>query len=153
MRDERNAAIILVTHQLQYVHAADKVLVLDDHGNQCFFGSSKEMLYNRSRFPFLDLGSSDDDSLLRSPTSLSPSSASKLQCSPEFVNNSFVLSDQDSIQLENSFELVPSDLVSIDFLKAEDENTAEILSSLPSQISSIALNPESGILFFKLFFF
>lgn len=34
-----NKATILVTHQLQYLEFADKILVLDIDGNQTFYGS------------------------------------------------------------------------------------------------------------------
>jgi len=39
----RNKAVVLATHQLQYLPFADKILVLDNEGQQIFFGSFIEL--------------------------------------------------------------------------------------------------------------
>ncbi|KAI8506460.1 Multidrug resistance-associated protein 4 [Branchiostoma belcheri] len=52
---------ILVTHQLQFLNKADKILVLDK-GNQVTFGTYEEVLASGADFAQLLLGKSDDDS-------------------------------------------------------------------------------------------
>ncbi|XP_078692980.1 ATP-binding cassette sub-family C member 4-like [Branchiostoma floridae x Branchiostoma belcheri] len=52
---------ILVTHQLQFLNKADKILVLDK-GNQVTFGTYEEVLASGADFAQLLVGKSDDDS-------------------------------------------------------------------------------------------
>lgn len=50
-----NKSIILATHQIQYIPYADKVLVIDNDGNQTFFGTYKELLIREKEFKNLQL--------------------------------------------------------------------------------------------------
>ncbi|XP_019642584.1 PREDICTED: multidrug resistance-associated protein 4-like [Branchiostoma belcheri] len=52
---------ILVTHQLQFLNKADKILVLDK-GNQVSFGTYEEVLASGADFAQLLVGKGDDDS-------------------------------------------------------------------------------------------
>jgi hypothetical protein len=42
---DKDKAVVLVTHQLQYLQYANKILVLDENGNQVFFGSYEELMH------------------------------------------------------------------------------------------------------------
>eukprot|EP01038_Epipyxis_sp_PR26KG_P011896 gene11896-15916_t len=51
----RNKGIILVTHQLQYLKHADKVLVLDKNGRQTFYGSYSDVQADKMVNSILEL--------------------------------------------------------------------------------------------------
>lgn len=57
---EKKKAIVLVTHQLQYLKHSDKVLVLNKEGNQCFYGSYEELMKQKDILAFLEL---EDDNV------------------------------------------------------------------------------------------
>lgn len=48
-------AVILTTHQLQYLPFADKIIVLDNGGHQVFYGNYDELMKRESEFSFLEL--------------------------------------------------------------------------------------------------
>jgi len=52
----RGKAVLLVTHQLQYLSMADEVLVLGKTGEQLFIGSYEEFLMKKDDFKFLEVG-------------------------------------------------------------------------------------------------
>jgi ATP-binding cassette, subfamily C (CFTR/MRP), member 4 len=78
----RNKAVILVTHQLQYLKYADKVLVLDKSGKQSFYGDYLGLTENRQIMDTLELNplnAVDDESLSVDTSSRSvPLTSSKL---------------------------------------------------------------------------
>jgi ABC-type multidrug transport system ATPase subunit len=49
------ASIILATHQIQYLPYSDKVLVIDNDGNQAFYGTYEELLSREKEFETLQL--------------------------------------------------------------------------------------------------
>lgn len=55
LKKEKQRAVVLVTHQLQNLQYADKILVLDQIGHQSFFGSYSDLMERASDFPYLDL--------------------------------------------------------------------------------------------------
>jgi ATP-binding cassette, subfamily C (CFTR/MRP), member 4 len=61
----KGKGVILATHQLQYLPYADKIVVLNDDGQQVFYGTYNELISRESEFSFLDLqkpsNSSTDD--------------------------------------------------------------------------------------------
>lgn len=71
----RGKAIVLVTHQLQFLPRADKILVLDTHGNQVFYGVYSELEARSEEFPFLDLRKRteavEDSSAIETPAEVS----------------------------------------------------------------------------------
>jgi ABC-type multidrug transport system fused ATPase/permease subunit len=52
---KRNKATLLVTHQLQYLEFADKILVLDGEGNQTFYGSYAQLQTSPAVLSSLDM--------------------------------------------------------------------------------------------------
>lgn len=60
----RGKGVILATHQLQYLKFADKIVVLDEFGEQKFYGNFDSLLARASEFDYLDLNNptKDDDS-------------------------------------------------------------------------------------------
>jgi ATP-binding cassette, subfamily C (CFTR/MRP), member 4 len=55
LRTQRNKGVILVTHQLQNMRYADKILVLSPSGQQVFYGSHEELLPRRAEFPYIEV--------------------------------------------------------------------------------------------------
>jgi ATP-binding cassette subfamily C (CFTR/MRP) protein 4 len=47
---DRNKAVVLATHQLQYLKHADKILVMSKTGQQLFFGSYEEFSSRADEF-------------------------------------------------------------------------------------------------------
>jgi ATP-binding cassette subfamily C (CFTR/MRP) protein 4 len=54
----RSKAVVLATHQLQYLPYADRILVLDQ-GKQVFYGKYAELVSNQAKFPSLELSSKE----------------------------------------------------------------------------------------------
>lgn len=59
---EENKAVLLVTHQLQYLKHCDKVLVLNKDGSQMFYGYYHDLLKQEDVVNFLELSSSSSNS-------------------------------------------------------------------------------------------
>lgn len=57
----RGKAVVLVTHQLQYLSMADEIVVLSKTGEQLFTGSYSEFLSRKDEFQFLELSCQDGD--------------------------------------------------------------------------------------------
>jgi len=55
LRAASTKAVILTTHQLQYLPFADKIIVLDKTGNQSFYGNYEELLKREGEFSYLEL--------------------------------------------------------------------------------------------------
>lgn len=51
----RNKGVILVTHQLQFLPSADRILVLNHAGLQVFLGTYEELMGRSDEFAFLDI--------------------------------------------------------------------------------------------------
>lgn len=51
----KNKGIILATHQLQYLKFADKIIVLNDGGEQVFYGRYEDLKQRSDEFGFLDI--------------------------------------------------------------------------------------------------
>eukprot|EP01033_Poteriospumella_lacustris_P007252 gene7253-5217_t len=60
----RGKAVVLVTHQLQYLSMADEVVVLSKTGEQLFIGSYGDFLSRKDEFQFLELGGQDGDDVV-----------------------------------------------------------------------------------------
>jgi ATP-binding cassette subfamily C (CFTR/MRP) protein 4 len=58
----KGKGVILVTHQLQYLRYADKVLVLDNSGNQTFYGTYTELQSRNDIKDTLDMRDKDAES-------------------------------------------------------------------------------------------
>lgn len=58
----RGKGVILVTHQVQYLKNADKIIVLDNNGNQAFYGTFKDLQSRKQEFAYLDISDNQDDS-------------------------------------------------------------------------------------------
>lgn len=53
--------ILLVTHQLQHMKQADKILVLNGEGEQTFFGTHDELMSQRESFPYLEFEKEEEN--------------------------------------------------------------------------------------------
>jgi ATP-binding cassette subfamily C (CFTR/MRP) protein 4 len=51
----RNKAVLLATHQVQYLQYADRILVLNNEGSQTFFGTHDELREQSHNFAYLGL--------------------------------------------------------------------------------------------------
>lgn len=61
LKMQRNKGVILVTHQLQNMRYADKILVLNPSGEQAFYGSYDELIQRKSEFPYIEMDSSEPE--------------------------------------------------------------------------------------------
>lgn len=57
----RKKAVVLATHQVQYLQYADRVLVLDGEGNQTFFGPYQDLVDQKEKFEYIGLSSVSRD--------------------------------------------------------------------------------------------
>jgi ATP-binding cassette, subfamily C (CFTR/MRP), member 4 len=61
LRTQRNKGVILVTHQLQNMRYADKILILSPSGEQVFYGSHEELILRRSEFPYIEVEGAEEE--------------------------------------------------------------------------------------------
>ena len=60
---KRGKSVILCTHQMQYLQYADKVLVLDEEGNQKYFGTYASLQKSRSKASLLEFAAEEEEAI------------------------------------------------------------------------------------------
>lgn len=121
LKKKRNKAIVLVTHQLQHMQHADKILVLDKNGSQTFFGSYSNLKKSGKLLEELGVEMStghDNDSNDQSVEQLSASQGGKRSRSSTI--GSYTMGDEEG-GMYGSAWLVRNEPVSLDFVSSEGE--------------------------------
>jgi ABC-type proline/glycine betaine transport system ATPase subunit len=73
----RKKAVVLATHQVQYLQFADKVLVLDSEGRQAFFGSYEQLREQREQFSYIGITAASSSTRDLEAISLSETAAAE----------------------------------------------------------------------------
>lgn len=96
---DRNKAVVLVTHQLQFLQHSDKILVLGKTGEQSFFGTYSEFIENKDVLNYLQYN-------IENTEEISEESLVYKKCAPYSgnVNNQAALKEEDAYESDEEDE-------------------------------------------------
>jgi ABC-type multidrug transport system ATPase subunit len=124
LKTKRNKAIVLVTHQLQHMQHADKVLVLDKNGTQTFFGSYDELQKNGTSLEDLGVDTAVQDATDSAEQGVEHACEDRGgRRSRSSTVGSYAMGEEEGHLFGSA--IVDSEAVSLDFVQAEGEEEEE----------------------------
>ena len=142
LKEQRHKAVVLVTHQLQHMQHADKVLVLDKNGSQTFFGSYAELQKQGTKLEELGLSVEPDAAHEkgRERAESGGGGGGGGRRSRSSTVGSYTMGEEEGHLFGSA--IVDSDRVSLQFVQAEGEEECEGGQSVSVSVSASASGDE-----------